>query len=1016
MTAGDPLLDITIRELRQALYEELDRMPEKYRLPLVLCYLEGRTQEEAARQLGWSRGALRGRLNRGRERLRDRLSQRGLTLSAGLLILGPAAVAIPETLAATTVKAGLGPVGKVVGSVSEKAAVLARDAMRSMVLSKLKAGVAFVLITGLVAAAGVAAHQGLLLTPPEAAAGPQAAPPDSASSDKETKARVDIFGDSLPNEAISRLGTVRFRHGALIGFVRFLPDGKTLVSRGPDGVRTWDVATGRLLQFLPQEVVGGAFASATALSPDGRLLILGSATGIRIWEVGTEKPLRVIDTARCMAVCFSPNGQTLAALLPGRGDQVELLDVQTGKRLWSQTPGNLPPACLAFTRDGKSVIVAGWGMVQSPAHTDNTAFFLDAATGKEQRRIDLGISAPHSIALSPDGTRVAMICDASVSTFAEDLRIWEMDSGKELFRLAPPTPEEGAHRQRLFSSLVFTPDGRSLITAGGEDELIVWDLATGKERQRLGMHLTNAHELAFSPDGKTLAAAHGVEVRLIDRASGRDQSSAASQLSAVPITAILADGRTAVSASGNSGLTIWDLATGRQRRRLGDPGSLTSFSLADDGRTAFAMQYGGKTLSVIEVETGKERLRLDLNFGEKYPGVKAIGPSGKVLAAGSFTGDTIRLIDTTTGKILRILKDRGRMVAYGNFTADGRTLATFRDDHTAKIWDVATGAQVRQLGPFGESGGPISADGWGPLYTAVLSPEGNWVLYANHDHTLVMVDTVTGQELRHFEHLASYPNTLRFSPDSRTLAWTAFHDPLVHLMELASGKERHTLSGHRGSVPSLTFSADGKMLISGSTDTTALVWDLTGRLAQGVGRRAPTADEVEACWTALANEDVAAAYSAERKLAASPKQAIAFLVDRLQPVRPPDERRMARLIADLDSSQFSAREKAARELEKLGEAAIPMCRKALAGQPSAEIRGRLIGILAKASQTWRFPSLEGLRIFRAVEVLEWIGTDESGRLLERLGQGLPEAQLTQEAKASLKRLARQAGTGSSVGG
>src|SRR5262249_55450102 len=132
MPAADPLHDLTVQELRRVVYEELQRLPEKYRAPLVHCYLEGQTQEEAARQLGWSKGVLRGRLERGRDALRRRLSQRGLALSmpllAPVLTADPTLGAVPAVLANATVRAALNlATGATTAGVSPRAAALAEE-------------------------------------------------------------------------------------------------------------------------------------------------------------------------------------------------------------------------------------------------------------------------------------------------------------------------------------------------------------------------------------------------------------------------------------------------------------------------------------------------------------------------------------------------------------------------------------------------------------------------------------------------------------------------------------------------------------------------------------------------------------------------------------------------------------------------------------------------------------------------------------------------------------------------
>ena len=130
-----------------------------------------------------------------------------------------------------------------------------------------------------------------------------------------------------------------------------------------------------------------------------------------------------------------------------------------------------------------------------------------------------------------------------------------------------------------------------------------------------------------------------------------------------------------------------------------------------------------------------------------------------------------------------------------------------------------------------------------------------------------------------------------------------------------------------------------------------------------------------------------------------------LLKKRLQRAAPVDAQRIARLIKDLDDDDFRVREKATVELKKFGDLAEPAVRKALAVQQSAEVRLRLESLLENLGDP--NSSSERLQAVRAIEALEHIGTPVAQEVLKTIAKGSPGARLTQEAKASLDRLAKR---------
>lgn len=174
MASADSTLDMTLRDLHRVLHEELLRLPDKYRVPLVLCYLQGRSHQEAAAQLGWTKGTFRGRLDRGREQLRRRLSARGIALSGVLC----ASVVAPRMVAEARVESLIKGVS---GGISVRASALAEGVMRAMLTSKIKIATAVVVAVG-IALTGVTLTQRVTAggepakSPPATRATPQATP------------------------------------------------------------------------------------------------------------------------------------------------------------------------------------------------------------------------------------------------------------------------------------------------------------------------------------------------------------------------------------------------------------------------------------------------------------------------------------------------------------------------------------------------------------------------------------------------------------------------------------------------------------------------------------------------------------------------------------------------------------------------------------------------------------------------------------------------------------------------
>jgi hypothetical protein len=193
----------------------------------------------------------------------------------------------------------------------------------------------------------------------------------------------------------------------------------------------------------------------------------------------------------------------------------------------------------------------------------------------------------------------------------------------------------------------------------------------------------------------------------------------------------------------------------------------------------------------------------------------AFSPGGGQLASGG--GDqTIRLWDSATGRELKVLRGHVGPVRALAFSGTRPLLASGSTDTTIRIWDLGSGKELKAL-----------TSHFGAIRAIAFSPDGQLVASGGDDGSLRIWDWAGGKEIKAMRGRQGIVFSVAFSPDGLTLA-TGGSDTMVHLWDLASGRERSALSGHTGEVYSIAFSADGSLLASAAADGTVRVWDLAG--------------------------------------------------------------------------------------------------------------------------------------------------------------------------------------------
>ena len=403
-----------------------------------------------------------------------------------------------------------------------------------------------------------------------------------------------------------------------------------------------------------------------------------------------------------------------------------------------------------------------------------------------------------SVAFSPDGKRLLTASDITAM-------VWDVATGSQLLAL-------NGHMGRI-NQAIFTPDGRSILTASADTTARVWDADTGELKFELLGHTGEVFSVAIASDGHQIATASADgTVSIWDAADGTLLQTFGEGCE-IETVAFSLDGRTIATGDNCIQLVIWDLASGKEIDRNDEHTDVFSeVSFSPDG-TLIASASLDDTVLVTNAETNQTAFAL-VDTSDVY--ALAFSPDGKYIATGDADG-TIKLWDANpiNGYEVMGFQPHSARIDGMEFSPDGSHYVTSSWDGTAYIWSLKGEAPIELIG----HGDQIS--------DVAYSPDGKKVITGGYDGTAILWDAATGERLLTLSGDSQNVMAVNFSPDGK-LAVGGLENDVVLVWDAASGEELHSLrSSDQDFITEVAFSPDGKTLAVASDVGTTTIWDVS---------------------------------------------------------------------------------------------------------------------------------------------------------------------------------------------
>lgn len=662
-----------------------------------------------------------------------------------------------------------------------------------------------------------------------------------------TLAADDAYGDPVPEGAKLRLGTARLRSSN--GYPNAMtPNGRFLAAGIPSGAIGFLDERGDVTRSVRVE---GEFGTVIGFSADAKRALSSGYQGAFVWDTGTGKVLAKATRENVSGengLSFAGDGKAFAAGGSKGFNEKDkdklptaiVWDVDGNKQLTSVTPSQNQTVFVALSPNGKRLATWGYHYDQNAkeqpkpeADPSRLIQFWNAADGKETAKVRLLTgSNPALVSFSPDASV------AAVSNGESTVYLFDPATGSSKGLLLG--------RSRQGRKLAFSPDGKTLAAAGDDGSIQRWNVADGK---RIGTTESPAptrsslRGLQFTDNERVVAwASRGSASFVWEVPTGKLLTAAGGHFNPVAGAAVAGGGKEIFTSSTDGVILRWDPVSGKELGSLAlknpeggyGPGLVSGMIvLSPDGTRALA--YEGNGTAIYDLPSGTQQYVIPGDFNRENRSSFSSDGSKVVQLMTSYdvkkNPARVAVWDVAAAKKLGEVELPGLLQVNAALSPDGKTIVTAgikavekgEGEFVVAGWDLGTG---KKRGEFTEPGGygSMSVAATGDNKTAVvLSPKGG----------PIVVDFVTGAKVRELDLGGKQSGgSLAVSSDGKLAAvslrpsFGATPTSTLLVIDIESGKVKKTLTGMTGNPNTVAFSPDGKTLITGSSDTTALVWDL----------------------------------------------------------------------------------------------------------------------------------------------------------------------------------------------